>query len=345
MVCIDRWILSFRLWKILMAKKGIFTFCVRGFPGSNKALAQLEGTTGLTRHFVIESMHPRGVDIKFFALYLREQTPSLVIFGGWHPVYDALIKSLPRSSRVAVYWTSSPAQTDTSSEAQKLADVLRNKRIDKVLFSSREFAMAINSSREGLYLPVTMSGEDARQETFDDEGLFKISLFFSSAEYRRKNLLNSLIATSLLKKKYILYLNRSSRLPGYGAIARKLGVNYTDFGWMRAEKYQNVLSTVDLGLQVSLSESYNYVAAEHFLRGKPVIVSRAVPVVDDFSPALKKRLIVDDFDNPFEIKEKILFFMNNPQEKKRIGNLAYQEFSAINKSNIRMAKKLLRKFL
>jgi hypothetical protein len=75
----------------------------------------------------------------------------------------------------------------------------------------------------------------------------------------------------MLKRRYTLYLNGLSKNRLYRNILKKLRIRYRDFGWMTDEKYQAALGEVDLGLQISFAETFNYVAAEHIVKRIPVM--------------------------------------------------------------------------
>jgi hypothetical protein len=50
-----------------------------------------------------------------------------------------------------------------------------------------------------------------------------------------------------------------------------------EHGWMNRDEFVHLCSTMDVGLQVSFSETYNIVAADHVTSGVPVIGSDEIP--------------------------------------------------------------------
>jgi glycosyltransferase involved in cell wall biosynthesis len=143
----------------------------------------------------------------------------------------------------------------------------------------------------------------------------------------------------------VLYLNGLSKDDHYRNVLKSLKVRYRDFGWMAEKKYQNTLGKIDLGLQVSFAETFNHVAAEHMIRGIPVITSCMVPVMDNLSQEIKKRLIVDDSDNPRSIKEKIEFLIKHPRVRIRIGQAVLKHVRKENEKRTRIARKALNAIL
>ena len=56
-----------------------------------------------------------------------------------------------------------------------------------------------------------------------------------------------------------------------------LGLDVVTYGWAIHEQYRETMSQeIDVGLQASFCESWNYVAAEYLLAGKPVVGSPAI---------------------------------------------------------------------
>jgi hypothetical protein len=104
------------------------------------------------------------------------------------------------------------------------------------------------------------------------------SLFAAPNEFRRKNALACILALAGLDVPYVLRLNGLAERPEYRTFLEELKVPYEDRGWMDDDDYARALDEVDVGLQVSLADSFNYVVAEHFARAVPVVLSRSVPL-------------------------------------------------------------------
>lgn len=329
----------------------IFTFCHDYFPGTNNALINLSKATGITKHFVLATRGKKSPEIIFFIKYLKKERPSLAIFGGWSKTYEELIKRLRHEKiKFGVYWTSSPGQTDISQETEKLATIISNNHLRYRFFSSLAFASCLKKYFKNLYhLPLIFAslGLIARKQdkTVNNENVFVMSLFCVQSEYKRKNVLNSLLAVSSLKRNCRLYLNGLSKDRYYRKILDKLCINYRDFGWMDRKKYERVLGEVDLGLQVSFAESFNYVTAEHLARGIPVIATRMVPAVECLPEEVKKRIIIDDADNFLKISDCVQYFIDHPATLKRFSKKIQSAFLESNKRNIRIAREVLKRSL
>lgn len=326
----------------------IITLCVGGFPGTNRSLLNLEKTTGLTRHLVLSGAERGGAEVKFYIGLLKEKQPKCVLFGGWSPVYDLIMKGLNRRTEPGVYWTSSPGQVDISEEAGHLASLIKSRRLKHRLFANGELAGALSGvSGNVRHLPDTLIfPEDVlikKPKGMND--MFVFSLFCSPFEYKRKNVLNTLLALSMIEKKYILYLNGLSKNRFYGNILKALRIRHRDFGWMTDEKYQAVIGEVDLGLQVSFAETFNYVAAEHIARRVPVMTSRMVPVMDCMPASIRKLLVVDDADSASEIRDRIEYLTAEKGRLKYLGERMHLYLRRENERRIGQAEKVLKSII
>jgi len=321
----------------------IISLCYAAFPGANAVLQNLNRTVGLSRHFVLSNVQPDSLELKFFGEYLRETHPALVIFGAWAQGYQRLLDALPDATQAAVYWTSSTGQVDISSEAAQLERVLNHPRIRYKFFMHRAFAAALQGRGDCLELPATIPVA-TRPRVRSANAVPVISLFCSPNEYRRKNILNSILAVAMQTRPYIFYLSGLSENPNYRRLLDGFGIRYRDWGWM-TRQYARVLSRVDIGLQVSFAESFNYVAAEHVQRGIPVLVSRMVPALYNMPRRVERHCVVENPDDPLEIASKLKYLLAHPTERQSIGDIARRQLLKTNEENICQAKTLLHQIL
>ena len=329
----------------------IITFCVRGFPGTNRSLMNLEKTTGLSKHFILTSLNQYGPEIKFFINYIKTVKPKLVVFGAWSAIYEVLFKKLKgEKTQFGIYWTSSPGQVDISEEIDILSFLIKDPRIQHKLFANRELALSLSRHIKNVHylqdtLILPLSGSKKSNYGSRQKGVVIISLFCSPFEYKRKNILNCLLAVSMLDINYVLYLNGLSKNIHYKNVLESLNIRYKDFGWMSYEKYQNILDKVDLGLQVSFAETFNHVVAEHIIRGIPVITSRMVPVMQNKSKQIKDKLIVDNPDNYLEIKGKIEHLIRNLHLRRKLGTMMLNQIRKENDNRIKSAIDVMYKIM
>jgi len=327
----------------------ILTICASGFPGTNRSLRNLEKNTGLTKHYVLTSNDPAGIELEFFADQIRAWNPSIVIVGGWCDLYAAMMKRLSRTHiRFGVYWTSTPGQSDISGETGRLAQVLRERRIRYRMFACAETARSIAGRWRGaMHLPVTMDleGVELRESPDEPPARVALSLFCSPHEYRRKNILNTLLALSGLEEDHILHVNGMTRNAEYRQILDALGVRYRDLGWMKEAKYRRALEEIDIGLQVSFAETFNFVAAQHLARGIPVVASTQVPVVSELPENLRGRMVVRSVDSPMVIREAVRWWIRHPKARTSAGREAAQWIREMNRRRIAASRRTIHKLI
>lgn len=322
----------------------IVSLCYAGFPGANAALHNLSRTVRLSRHFTVSNITPDAPEIQFFAAYLRETRPALVIFGAWTQAYEILLDALHPDTLAAVYWTSSSGQVDISGEAALLSMILQHPCIRYKFFSHAAFAAALHRRSDCLELPLTFPAL-APLSPHAANAVPILSLFSSPNEYRRKNILNSLLAVGMQNQPYLLHLNGLSENPDYRRLLDQFEIRYHDWGWMTAQQYRRVVARVDIGLQISFSESFDYVAADHIRRGIPVLVSKMVPALYDMPARVRERCVIDNPDDPVELAAKLDYLLAHPAARRSLGESARRQLLKTNEKNILQAKTLLRQIV
>lgn len=322
----------------------IVSICYGGFPGVNTALQNLSRTVRLSRHFTISSKEHNSPEIKFFADYLRATQPGLVILGAWTPAYQILLDALHPDTLAAVDWSSSSGQVDIAGEVASLGMLLEHPRIHYKFFAHAAFASALCGRPDCFELPHTfpISGRLPAHQT---NSVPIISLFCSPNEYRRKNILNSLLAVGMQIRPYILHLNGLSENADYRKLLEQFQIRYHDWGWMTTAQYRRVLRRVDVGLQLSFAESFDYVAADHIQLGIPVLVSRMVPALHHMPARVRARLVLDNPDDPVEIAAQLEYLLTHPAARRSLGASARRQLLITNEKNIRQAKNLLLEIL
>lgn len=327
-----------------MSGPEIASVCFGGFPGTNRHLREIARSTALTRHLVVSSADPASVEVAFLRQHLAEWAPRCVIFGSWHVAYEPLVEAA-RAARleIAVLWTSSSLQTELSGETATLAALLADRRIGRFFVASEDMADRLAAAgRPSDILPHPCSvGAGVRPREERDESPPIVSLFCAPNEYRRKNVITCLRAVSGLDLPYRLHLNGAGDRPQYRTLLQELGIAYRDHGWMEQGDYERALDRIDIGLQVSLAESFNYVAAEHFARAIPVLVSTAVPCAYGLPKEVARLLVVTDTGNPDEIRAKVRVLLAQPATRRAAGQAAQVHIEQVAARNSEMARRTL----
>jgi|GEM_PF-3485427 len=287
----------------------VFVICRKDFFGADTASRNLSNSFPAIKHFSIGSCDIDNPEIRLLCNYLNRQDKKIIILSGSVGVYADIINKLKGKNTIfGVYWFSSAGQAEISKELKILVSLLGSPVIKYKFFASEELYVGLKKySSDIYYLPVIMADFScvSIKKNLKNKRNIIFSLFCSQSEYKRKNVLNVLLALSNLKRQYVLYLNGLSREDYYKSFLNRLHIVYEDFGFMDRAKYEKVLSQVDIGLQASFAESFNYVAAEHLIRGIPVIASNMVPVMNVLPYNVRKMLVVNSIDDPIAISKKI----------------------------------------
>jgi glycosyltransferase involved in cell wall biosynthesis len=334
--------------------KPIVSLCLAAFGGAERAAVNLSLTTGLSRHLTLSSPNPQSPEIDFTIAHLRERRPAVVIFNGWSAVYARILAGLRRQPiQFAVHWHSGPGQTDIAGEWPALSEVMGERRVAHLLFASEALRETLAARlRNAHHLPETLAdaewsagppGRPVARAARPRRA--QITLFAQPAESARKNVTGCLLALGALRSRVCLHLNGLSREPRYRTLLELLRIRYRDWGWMEPQRYDAVVRAASMGLQVSFAETYGYVVAEHLARGVPVVGSPAVPVLARLSPALRRRLVVANPDNPSEIRETIRFLLDHPRVAAAVGARAHAESSRWNRRDIAKATAVLQGLL
>lgn len=327
-----------------MTARAIVSVCYGGFPGSNRHLREIGRATGLTRHLVISARDPASVEVAFLREHLATLAPRLVLFGSWHATYEPLADAAGAAgAEVAVLWTSSAEQTVIGGESETLAALARDRRIGRFFVASADMIEVLAArGRSSEILPhALVLGTPGRADAPADGSPPVLSLFCAPSEYRRKNVGACLDALVRVGAPFALHVNGLGADPGYGARLAELKIPYRDLGWMDDAAYARALDGIDVGLQPSLADSFNYVVADHFARGIPVVVSRFVPCADGLPEAVARLLVVDDPADGAGIAAAIRRLLAAPDERRAAGRAVRAHIENVAARNGEVARRTL----
>jgi len=212
------------------------------------------------------------------------------IFAAWSPYYSHLMSL----GRIGILWTSSLAEMEfTPIEQAYLNQILSDPRISFVWFGDRSLAQL--HPEKGFYAPYPLDPFIPGVAQVQKEDY--ITLFCPTK--LSKNIHNQLCAVALLQKERKLTL--------YTNVPVSEDIEHVPFGWVPQEQYHQLVARARVNLAVSWAETFHYGCAEAALLGTASVVS---PALDWYPiPALR----VKNPNNPLEIKEKILFALDNPE--------------------------------
>jgi len=151
-----------------------------------------------------------------------------------------------------------------------------------------------------------------------------------------KNALTQAVAAMLYadeeKKTLNLHINSSrieqdgeNTLKNIKALFANTPHQLIEHGWLNHCDFIKLVATMDLGLQVSLSETYNIVTADMVNQGIPVITSKEISFINMFSRVkitkdaqeIKRKMrISSEFSLLFKCINKIKLFFNSKKSEK-----------------------------
>jgi len=275
----------------------ILTISPKDFPGVTSQFRHLAATTGMTEHDVTISRETM-------------EGKKMVIFGAWsHYYYRALKRLRAEPVKIGLLWTSPIGQVGFSPNFIEVSflyiikDAIRSGMLDYLFIPTERILKAfrkIFSEDIVRYLPNTYDIDGIREKYLDVDLQPHenwVSLF--SPFGVRKNLLNQMLAAKLAGVK----LHMNNLIPQLRDFADLIELDYVDMGWMSAESYFRSIQTMKCGLKVSYSETFDYSLFDHMVFGIPCLISRTIEWIQAKEPWLN--LIVDNFDDPNEIAEKL----------------------------------------
>ena len=133
---------------------------------------------------------------------------------------------------------------------------------------------------------------------------------------------NGLVQITALKKidNLLLHTNfKDWELPQtMNTLIRVLHINNKNVAWYSDKEYAHMIANTDLGMQVTFCEGFNYVMAEHFFQGIPVLTSGANPIIED-NKMIHNYLVVKDIASTDEIISKIKVLQKDSKLRNDLG--------------------------
>jgi hypothetical protein len=117
-----------------------------------------------------------------------------------------------------------------------------------------------------------------------------------------KNVLNQIAAFNLAELDGILHVNFDTRQ--FKGIVDEIGCDIMRHKWIPADEYLRLVAGMNLSLQVTIGESFNYAVCERMCLGVPVLTNRDIYIVSE-DRFLAKYLCIDAPDTPSVIARAI----------------------------------------
>ena len=312
----------------------IISVCDSGFFSVDSAMRMTEHYhKDRIRHCSI-SAHTGKDQIVDVLQYIDANNASVVVYGGWNNSYASIIKrikSLRPQVKHVVNWHSPLAQIEMCNEVTPFIicnNMLNNKEIELILVPFQKDAELFKGSYHPNYrwFPDTMVPLECTPCIKKDNS-FKIGFF--ALPSARKNILSQLSAARLLHLSTkeakdspwdgvkLFIGNGFDQHKDYFNFLQMLNIPYELLPHLgNKQAYYNHLGSMDLNIQITFSEAFNYVCAESLALGVPCLGSLMTPAltspIKEIQNILDKFMIVTRIDDTISVFNKMKLFINLP---------------------------------
>ncbi len=271
---------------------GIKNATMNMFPNEYLLLPQLYSSTLLSKEQAI----------KFFKL-LKNKGAKFIVFSGLPEYALSWIREIYKLNiKVGVVFhggqsefTKSKLKQDQISAVLRLVksgEIVRVGVVKKGLKETLEHLTGVSIHR---LIPVFVKPEGLRIKKFNDK---KIHIGIFGNFSFNKNRHTQVLAASLVENSLIHIISPNEF--GYAVESDRIITHEN----LNKENFLRLLGSMDINLYVSYSESWGQIITESISLGVPCLASNNSGIFD-FNKKLRNILLVDDYDNPFEIANQI----------------------------------------
>lgn len=287
-----------------------------------------------------------GLNFKILS-ELKNQPPDYLIVGGWDNNIKMIVQNAVRSkTKVFLLWCSPVTQIDLGGEIGRFLEVLhflKNGLIDHVGIILESDYQVLKNFHDGFeFFPIYMETDnmDSVNPNVSDYVDGKVNVDLFCAPNPRKNLISQMLVLSTFKNVFVHtnYDNPMSSIPYQGMMNSFLVNKHKNHPWLDRGKYLSFISSMDFASQVTLSESFNYTAAEHMYYGVPVMMGISSPISAGFTGDLRKNLLVEKHDDLQEMKVKIERLVSEENYRTEMGLLSQEYIRDFNNKNLERLK-------
>ena len=149
-----------------------------------------------------------------------------------------------------------------------------------------------------MYLPnvyVPTASMNRALNPAENQSVLRVGCFGAIRPFKNhlQQAMAAIIFARSLKYKLIFYVNSSRIETGGEPVLRNLEALFTHYedamlvgvDWLDADKFTDFLPNMNLGMQLSFSETFNVVTADYVSAGVPIVVSPEVSWTSSFSQA------------------------------------------------------------
>ena len=252
-----------------------------------------------------------------------------IIMGSWIPIYSDIINILNKKGiKPSILWCSTLGQSEMTWKIElepfnKILGLLKKGKIKYLLVPEKTYE-SLSHIKSVKYLPhpidlsIPMSDNDVELNGKN------VDLFF---KFRPgKNALQQMLSQRFTTTKFNLHTNIKDNT--ILDIAKNLNIHLTHHSWLPDRQYYALIEAMDVSLQVTWTESFNYAVCERMILGVPTLVSPEIFLISNDN-LLRKYLTVETPDSPRAIAKKIDFLINNKNLRSEIAKKAEERVEEI----------------
>jgi glycosyltransferase involved in cell wall biosynthesis len=256
-----------------------------------------------------------------------------IIFAPFSPLIARLVKELSKKGvRPSVMWCSTLSQAEMASSEVEMLNVLINQlesnKIKCLLAQERIYDSLGYFIKKSVFFPYALNLKlFDRVEKKKREG---INLDLFCAPRLGKNILTQILSFKMTELDANLHINFD--LGGFRKIVEKIGVKPVVHSWLPELDYYGLISGMDMSLQVTFGESFNYAVAERMALSVPVLSTFDIYLLEE-DQFLNKYLCVNAIDTPKVIAASIKRIINDKNLRDDLAKRCRERIEEVSRKN------------
>ena len=243
----------------------------------------------LEKHLGVKTELEVCVDGNEVDKFLHKHKPKIcVIEAIWvHPLkMQELVRLHKRVKFVVLIHSEVPFLANEGNAIDWIKQYNEIDRVYPAFNSERTFKQFNELDIIDLYLPnVYLDVENKKQDKRDHCGIINVGCFGAVRPFKNQ-LIQAMAAIIFANRSNWLlkfHMNTTRTEQGGESVLKNIIALFDDnkhelinHGWMEREQFMHLVSRMDLGLQVSFTESFNIIAANFVEENIPIVVSRTI---------------------------------------------------------------------
>lgn len=256
-----------------------------------------------------------------------------IIFASFDPLIAHLVRKLAKKGiQPSVMWCSTLSQTElVPAEVtwlKTLLDLLKAGQIKYLMAHRRIFESLGYFINQAVFFPHPINLKVF--DTIKKQKLSGINLDLFCRPRIGKNILTQILSFKMTELDAKLHINFD--LKRFGRVVEQIGVKPVIHSWLPEMDYYSLIASMDMSLQVTFGESFNYAVAERMALSVPVLSTYDIYLLaeDQF---LNKYLCVNAIDTPKTIAASIKRILNDKSLRNELAIGCRERIEMISREN------------